>query len=170
MVLIAINKQHIGIYLRQTEPRRIIPVCWPQRGPVTRLFLNIANQAATVFVHQTAWPRQPQNPHWRIEVTDIDGRYDQETQASIRQACEEHARACLIDWLKQEAPAHSIETVTWNELIQFARLRRFKTLSPYQKRRGKRMTSRLPQPSRYKAPSSSRSLCAASAYPDLEKQ
>lgn len=117
----------------------------PRSGPVRKLKLNIAPDQADVFVHQTQWPRQKQNPNWRIEVTNIDGRHDEETQLLIRTACEETARIYLARWLKNKAPLLSLETVSWQELVRFATQRSFRVLSPYELRRLKgRGTKKLP--------------------------
>lgn len=104
----------------------------PRRGVVRKLKLNIAPGQAEVFVHQTRWPRQPQNPNWRIEVTKIDGRHDEDTQRLIRTACEDTARIYLARWLKVKAPLLTLETVSWQELVKFATMNTFRELSPYE--------------------------------------
>ena len=117
----------------------------PRSGPVRKLKLNIAPGQADVFVHQSQWPRQKQNPNWRIEVTNIDGRHDEDTQARIRTACEETARIYLARWLKEKAPLLTLETVSWQELVKFATMASFRVLSPYEIRRLKgRGTKKLP--------------------------
>ncbi len=117
----------------------------PRSGPVRKLKLNVAPGQAEVFVHQTQWPRQKQNPNWRIEVTKIDGRHDENTRALIQTACEETARYYLERWLKEKAPLLTLETVSWQELVRFATMRSFKVLSPYEIRRLKgRGTKKLP--------------------------
>ncbi|MEM9128559.1 MAG: hypothetical protein AAGA97_02425 [Pseudomonadota bacterium] len=98
------------------------------------LKLKVAPGQADVYVHQTRWPKQKQNPNWRIEVTNIDGRHDPHTQARIRQACEEVARFYLTRWLNDQAPLMTLETVSWPELVKFATQRSFRVLSPYQQR------------------------------------
>jgi len=113
----------------------IKPIPVPKTGIVRKLKLNVAPGQADVFVHQTAWPRQKQNPNWRIEVTRIDGRHDTDTQARIREACKETARFYLARWLKQKAPLLTLETVSWQELVKFATQKSFRVLSPYEIRR-----------------------------------
>ena len=113
----------------------IKPIPMPRTGVVRKLRLNIAPGQAEVFVHQTQWPRQTQNPNWRIEVTRIDGRHDPDTQARIRKACEDTARIYLARWLKDKAPLLTLETVSWPELVKFATMRSFRVLSPYEQRR-----------------------------------
>lgn len=122
----------------------IKPIPVPKTGTVRKLKLNVAPGQAEVFVHQTQWPKQKQNPKWRIEVTKIDGRHDPETQTKIREACEEVARIYLGRWLKREAPLMSLDTVSWAELVRFATMKRFRVLSPSEIRRlGKRGTQKL---------------------------
>lgn len=111
------------------------PVAWPRSGQVQRLYINIAKGQAAVYVHQTAWPKQPQNPNWRIEVTDIDGRFAQETRLRIRSACEETARLYLTRWLADVAPLLTLKTITWPELARLATQNSYKVMSDYQKRR-----------------------------------
>ncbi len=113
----------------------IKPVPVPKTGIVRKLKLNIAPGQADVFVHQTAWPRQRQNPNWRIEVTKIDGRHSPDTQLRIKQACEETARIYLARWLKQKAPLLTLETASWPELVNFATQKSFRVLSEYEIRR-----------------------------------
>ena len=123
----------------------IKPVPVPRTGMVKKLKLNIAQGQAEVFIHQTQWPRQSQNPNWRIEVTKIDGRHDESTRALIRSACEETARIYLARWLKEKAPLLSLESVSWQELVKFATMRSFRVLSPHQVRRMRgRGTKKLP--------------------------
>lgn len=123
----------------------IKPIPVPKTGTVQKLKMNVAPGQAEVFVHQTPWPKQKQNPNWRIEVTRIDGRHDQATQIQIRRACEDVARVYLRRWLKQQAPLLTLESVTWSELVKFATMKRFTVLSPYQIRRlGKRGTHKYP--------------------------
>ena len=111
---------------------------------VERLYVNIAKGFAEVYVHQKPWPRQPQNPNWRIEVTGIDGRHAEETRTRIRLACEETARDYLGLWLAEEAPLLTIATVTWPELVRFATETRYATPSPYQRRQN-RLQGRRPR-------------------------
>lgn len=113
----------------------IKPIPSPKSGVVKQLKLNIAPGEASVYVHQTRWPRQKQNPNWRIEVTDIDGRHDPQTQRHIRDVCEQLARLYLTRWLAEVAPLLTIETVTWPELVKFATEKRYRIPSPYQQRR-----------------------------------
>ena len=113
----------------------IKPIPVPRTGTVNKLKLNIAPGQAEVFVHQTQWPRQKQNPNWRIEVTKIDGRHDEATRSLIRSACEETARIYIARWLKEKAPLLTLESVSWHELVKFATMRSFRVLSPYQARR-----------------------------------
>lgn len=138
---------------------RFQPVPWPRGGMVERLYVNIAKGFADVYVHQKPWPRQPQNPNWRIEVTGIDGRHAEETRTRIRLACEETARDYLGLWLAEEAPLLTIATVTWPELVRLATEARYKTLSPYLQRRGLskpgRKTTRHTQPSSHRRASKS---------------
>lgn len=123
----------------------IKPIPVPKTGTVQKLKLNVAPGQADVFVHQTPWPKQKENPNWRIEVTRIDGRHDQETQIQIRKACEDVARVYLKRWLKQQAPLLTLDTVTWSELVKFATMKRFTVLSAYQIRRlGKTGTHKYP--------------------------
>jgi len=123
---------------------RFRPVPWPRTGLVERLYINIAKGQADVYVHQKPWPRQPQNPNWRIEVTNIDGRHAEETKTRIRKACEETARDYLGLWLSEETPLLTIATVTWPELVRLATEQRYKTLSPYQQRRAIKKRARSP--------------------------
>lgn len=113
----------------------IKPIPVPKTGAIQKLKLNIAPGQANVYVHQTRWPRQKQNPNWRIEVTDIDGRHDEDTQKRIREACEQIARLYLSRWLVRQAPLMTLETVSWQELVKFATRRRYTVPSPYQQRR-----------------------------------
>ena len=101
------------------------PIPWPRRGEVEKLFLNIAKGQADVFVHQKAWPRQPQNPLWRIEVTNLDGRLSETNRAFIREACLETARIYLGRWLAAEAPLLTLEAVTWPEMVRLATQSRY---------------------------------------------
>ena len=128
----------------RSPTNRFRPVPWPRTGLVERLYVNIAKGHADVYIHQKPWPRQPQNPNWRIEVTGIDGRHAEETKTRIRKACEETARDFLGLWLVEEAPLLTIATVTWPELVRLATERRYKTLSPYQQRRTKVMGKHAP--------------------------
>ena len=123
---------------------RFRPVPWPRTGLVERLYINIAKGQADVYVHQKPWPRQPQNPNWRIEVTNIDGRHAEETRTRIRKACEETVREYLAVWLSEETPLLTIATVTWPELVRLATEQRYKTLSPYQQRRAFHKLARTP--------------------------
>ena len=116
----------------------IKPTPVPRLGVVKKLKLNIAPDQADVFIEQTQWPRQKQNPNWRIEVTNIDGRYDPDTEKRIREACEQVARYYLTKWLAIVAPLVTLETVSWPELVKFATQRRYSVLSPYQQRRRRR--------------------------------
>ena len=123
----------------------IKPIPVPKTGPVRKLKMNVAPGQAEVFIHQTPWPRQKQNPNWRIEVTKIDGRHDPDTQARIRQSCEDVARIYLKRWLKGAAPLLTIDSVSWPELVKFATMKRFNVLSPHELRRlGKRGTHKYP--------------------------
>lgn len=137
------------------ETNRFRPVPWPRTGVIERLYVNIAKGHADVYVHQKPWPRQPQNPNWRIEVTGIDGRHDVETRTRIRLACEDTARDYLGLWLAEEAPFLTIATVTWPELVRLATEARYKTLSPYLQRHAFQKCDRTPY--RRAGPSSSRS-------------
>lgn len=97
------------------------PDAWPRSGPVSRLYLKYAGGAfASVYVEQSSWPRQRTNPRWRITVEKIDWRYDSDTRSRIHKACEGTAREGLVQWLSEHAPAVSIETVSWLELVRFA--------------------------------------------------
>jgi len=125
------------------------PVAWPRNGQVQRLYINIAKGQADVYVHQTAWPRQPQNPNWRIEVTGIDGRFAEETRLRIRFACEDTARLYLTRWLAAVAPLLTLKTITWPELARLATQNSYKVMSDYQKR--KAHSRCRPAPARAKA-------------------
>lgn len=116
----------------------IAPIPVPKTGIVQKLKLNIAPGQAEVYIHQTPWPKQRQNPNWRIEVNDIDARHDPATQKQIRDACEQVARYYLSKWLARVAPLLTLETVTWPELVKFATERRYSVPSPYQQRRMRR--------------------------------
>jgi len=135
---------------------RFSPVPWPRGGLVERLYINIAKGHADVYIHQKPWPRQPQNPNWRIEVTGIDGRHALETRTRIRKACEETARDYLALWLVEEAPLLTVATATWPELVRLATETRYRTLSPYQKRRTASKLSRKPGARSYPAPARTR--------------
>lgn len=113
----------------------IKPIPYPKTGPVQKLKLNIAPGEADVFIHQKEWPRQKQNPKWRIEVTNIEGRYDEITRTLLRDACEETARLYMKRWLAKVAPLLTLETVSWQELVQLATQPSFKMMSEYQRRR-----------------------------------
>ena len=113
----------------------IKPIPVPRTGFVKQLKLNVAPGQADVYVEQTRWPRQKQNPNWRIEVTGIDGRHDVATQQQIRDACEAVARLYLARWLAKVAPLLTLETVSWPELVRFATERPRRVPSPYQQRR-----------------------------------
>lgn len=113
----------------------IKPIPYPKHGLVQKLKMKIAPEQAEVYIEQTQWPRQRQNPNWRIEVTNIDGRYDEYTRKLLKTACEDTARIYLAKWLATEAPLLTIETVTWEELVQLATRPRFNVLSNYQRRR-----------------------------------
>ena len=134
----------------RSPTNRFRPVPWPRTGLIERLYVNIAKGHADVYIHQKPWPRQPQNPNWRIEVTGIDGRHALETRTRIRKACEETARDYLTLWLQDEAPLLTLVTVTWPELVRLATESRYRTLSPYQQRRAiafpKRMRSQAYAP------------------------
>jgi hypothetical protein len=131
-------------------------VPWPRTGLIERLYVNIAKGHADVYVHQKPWPRQPQNPNWRIEVTGIDGRHAEETRIRIRKACEETARDYLALWLQDEAPLLTLASVTWPELVRLATETRYRTLSPYQERRATLKLSRTPRRRSYTASAQTR--------------
>ena len=112
------------------------PQPWP-RGPaarVQRLYLNIAAKEASVYVHQKRWPRQPENPNWRIEVTDIDGRFAGDAHDQVFHACLDTARLVLGRWLAEVSPLRTIEEVTWPELVRLASQHRWSRPSAYQRR------------------------------------
>lgn len=113
----------------------IKPIPVPRIGIVRQLKLHVAPGQADVYVEQTRWPRQRQNPNWRIEVTGIDARHDPATQKQIREACEAVARLYLARWLAKVAPLLTLETVSWPELVRFATERPRRVPSPYQQRR-----------------------------------
>ena len=138
------EKRTLTEVANRAATHRFRPVPWPRGGMVERLYVNIAKGFAEVYVHQKPWPRQPQNPNWRIEVTGIDGRHAEETRTRIRLACEETARDYLGLWLAEEAPLLTIATVTWPELVRLATETRYATLSPYLQRRRLRKTPRKP--------------------------
>ena len=125
----------------------IVPLPWPRAGQVQRLYINVAKGVADVFVHQTRWPRQPQNPNFRFEVRGVDARLDDDTQARITFACEDTARLYLSRWLAEVAPLLTIETVTWPELVKLATESRRSAPSAYQKRHSPTVS-----PSRARAP------------------
>lgn len=116
----------------------IKPIPVPKTGPIQKLKLEVAPNCADIYIEQTQWPRQKSNPKWRIEVTNIDARYDAETHIRIREACEQIAKANLEHWLQYVAPLLTVETATWQELVRFATERPRKIMSPYQQRRKRR--------------------------------
>lgn len=116
----------------------IKPIPVPKTGIVNKLRLDIIPDDADIYIEQTMWPRQRENPRWRIEVTNLDDRLDADTQRRLREACEQIARRELTKWLQAVAPMLTIETVSWHELVKFATRERRKVLSPYHQRRRRR--------------------------------
>lgn len=116
----------------------IKPIPVPKTGIVQKLRLDIVPDDAEIYIEQTMWPRQRENPKWRIEVTNIDDRHDPETLKRIREACEQIARRELTKWLQNVAPFLTIETASWHELVKFATREKRKVLSPYHQRRRRR--------------------------------
>ena len=99
----------------------LCPTAWPRRGAVKRLYLNFAGaNGAKVFLQPVAWPRNATNPRWSFAVEGIDARYDLGTQDDIRSGCLADAKAGLGLWLEQVAPALTVETASWLELVRFA--------------------------------------------------
>ena len=89
-------------------------------------------------------PGIPKNKHNELfkpfsrlaaEVTNIEGRYDEITRTLLRDACEETARLYMKRWLAKVAPLLTLETVSWQELVQLATQPSFKMMSEYQRRR-----------------------------------
>jgi len=120
------------------------PEAWPRSGPVRRLYLKYAGgQFASVYVEQSAWPRQRTNPRWRIAVERIDWRYDEETRSRIKASSYDDALAGLSLWLAEQAPAVSLETASWQELVRFATASARRSSSDV-----KRRSKRPPQPYR----------------------
>ena len=120
----------------------IKPIPVPKTGIVKKLRLDIVPNDAEIYIEPRMWPRQKQNPKWRIEVTNLDARHDPETLVRIREACEQIARIQIAKWLRHVAPFLTIETVSWHELVRFATERPRKVLSPYHNKR-RRRTKRL---------------------------
>lgn len=109
-------------FMKTKQSSRFLrPTAWPRSGPLRRLYLNFASGGfAIVYAEQSQWPRQKSNPNWRIVVDQIDTRYDLDTRKRIHQACLEAARQGFSQWLSEVAPALTLETATWHELVRFS--------------------------------------------------
>ena len=158
---IALAQNAVKLYTPYTEymktkqfPSVLKPTAWPRSGPVRRLYLNFASGGfAVVYAEQSQWPRQKSNPNWRIVVDRIDARYDLDTRKRIHQACLEAARQGLCQWLTKAAPALTLETATWHELVRFSTRSECATTQRINRRshtplrilkRHSRLTSQLP--------------------------